>query len=136
MSKKYRGIGASGDHPQARITGPVVVHGAKPGDFVMIESWPLTGVPESPPAVKPLQCRVLRKVSVAATPRVVRPAWRAPHYSIMRPVSAVMACCVTFSCQNARSDPSTRWCSRGPHLTLDEALKEAALAVDGRAIHI
>ena len=34
-------------HPLAHIAGPIVARGAKPSDVVMIESWPLTGVPES-----------------------------------------------------------------------------------------
>jgi hypothetical protein len=38
---------ARAKHPLAPLAGLIVVRGAKPSDVVMIESWPLTGVPES-----------------------------------------------------------------------------------------
>jgi hypothetical protein len=88
-------------HPLAHIAGPIVVRGAKPSDIVMIESWPLIGVPESPPPVKPLQRRGpqgRRKAKNASAG-----SRRVPRRSFMRRASAVAAsCCVTLSCRNTR----------------------------------
>jgi hypothetical protein len=38
---------AHDEYSLAPIAGRIVVRGAKPSDVLMIESWPLTGVPES-----------------------------------------------------------------------------------------
>jgi hypothetical protein len=74
--------------------GPIVVRGAKPGDGVAIDCCPRSECADTRPKRGGQQQPhrwAHRKIRVAMRPRALRPAWRAPHRSIMWRVSAVAA---------------------------------------------
>jgi hypothetical protein len=81
-------------HRLAPMAEPIVARGAKSGDVVAIDCCPLSECADTRPGREGQQqphCWAHKKIRVATRPRALRPAWRAPHRSSMRRVSAVAA---------------------------------------------